>query len=154
MINIPEFENTDSVRIPEWYNNYVGKLFKDEANLVRELDLVAEMNYSQLNNHLGGSIDELPYEVLGTLLINGTDDEKVANILRLKRQKYLEKHPEEYKGVRGAQEGIIGFDGIVHPMSDWRDASMSEKIGVLVGSTCFHYNSDTPGMSSSPKDRF
>jgi len=96
----------------------------------------------------------LPYEFLDTLFINGSDNELVGTILRKKREAYVKKHPEKTRGVPGAGKGIITFDGRFIPQSTWISATDSEKRGALVGSTCFHYNSETPGMGSDPSDRF
>lgn len=143
----------EKVLLPEWYANYVKILHDNKVDLEREIENVGKMSMEELNTHIGGRADELPYEVLGTLLIDGSDSEEVANLLRNKREKFLLNHPEMQKG-RGASEGIITYDGRFISKEDWESASSSEKRGALVGSTCFHYNSGTPGMDSSPKDRW
>jgi len=103
---------------------------------------------------LGGKIEELPYETLNTLFIDGTDDPDVATLLRIKREQHVKIHPEDTRGVPGVDVGISTFDGRFINKATWDTATDSEKRGALVGSTCFHYNSDTPGMGSTPKDRF
>lgn len=140
--------------VPSWYNDYVGKLLNSQKDLAQEVKDVSEMKYEDLSKHIGGRIDELPYEVLGTLLKEGSDDENVASMLREKREEYVKTHPEAYKGVLGASEGIIMHDGRVISQKDLASASESEKRAIFVGSTCFHYNSGTPGMDSNPKDRW
>ena len=102
-----------------------------------------------ISKEIGGNVSDLGYDLLRTLFSEGSDDEQMAEVLRAKRNEYFKAHPELVEKV----EGIIAYDGRVIPMNDWLDASDSEKRGILVGSTCFHYNSDTPGMDSSPNDR-
>lgn len=143
---------TPEMHIPSWYRVYSEKLRQENVNLVEEVNRLSEMRLNDLERHLGGSIKELPYEFLQTLFIDGTDDEQVAGILRDKRQTYLKDHPEAYKGSKGASEGIVGFDGRVWSKAQWDKMTLSERQGVLVGSTCFHYESGTPGMTSNPED--
>lgn len=140
--------------VPMWFGEYTRKIQSDNGDLLVEVKLLSTLNKVKLNNHLGGNIEELPYKILQTLLIEGTDDEEVAEILRSKREIYLKTHPEEYKGVANAGLGIVAFDGRFISQTDWDTASDSEKRAVLVGSTCFHYNSGTPGMDSDPRDRW
>jgi hypothetical protein len=90
---------------------------------------------------------------LKTLFIDGAGDPRVAGMLRKKRTEYLKLHPEEQAG-RGASDGVITYDGRFISKKDWDSATDSEKRAILVGATCFHYNSDTPGMGSSPSDRW
>src|SRR5258706_6642414 len=111
------------------------------------------MDLGKLKKHMGGDINEVSYEFLETLFIDGSDSQEVANVLRTKRQEYLRNHPEK-QVAKGAGEGIITYDGRFISREMWNSATDSEKRGALVGSTCFHYNSDTPGMGSDPKDRF
>lgn len=138
---------------PGWFDRYVQRVNRSNTDLLEEVRSLSGMSQSQLEGYLGGRIEELPYSVLQTLFIDGSDDRRVADVLRRKRAEYLEDHPEEAV-ARGASEGIITFDGRVISKKKWNSASDSEKRGALVGSTCFHYNSDTPGMGSSPDDRF
>jgi len=154
-----EFQNVEQTvstetHIPSWYNDYVGKLLKSQKSLEQEVRDVSEMDSETLKKHIGGRVEDLPYEVLSTLLIDGSDDETVAGILRDKREKYIEDHPEAYKGVPGITDGIIMHDGRVISQKDLASASESEKRAIFVGSTCFHYNSGTPGMDSNPSDRW
>ena len=137
--------------IPEWYRRYSEKLRQEKRDLIGEVESLSHMDSRELSSHIGGSIEELPYEFLQTMFIDGTDDVEVAGILRKKREGYLKDHPEK-QVARGASEGIITFDGRFIPKEMWNTASPSQRIGWLVGSTCFHYNSDTPGMDSSPDD--
>ena len=145
--------NGDGVIVPVWYNAYVGKLRASETDLAQEIENISSMSMSEVNSHIGGNLEELPYEILGPLFIEGSDDEQVAELLRKRRAKYVEIHPEEYKGVPGAMEGVILCDGKFVSKADWDEATDSEKRG-LVGRTCFHWVSDTPNMDSSPKDRW
>ena len=138
--------------VPVWYVEYTKNIPKDK--LLDEVRAISTLSIQEINSRMGGNIAELPYDCLKTLFIDGSDDQEVVLLLRNKRETYLKGHPEVYNGVRGALEGIVSYDGRVVSMEDWKTASDSEKRGVLVGSTCFHYNSDTPGMGSSPKDRW
>lgn len=138
---------------PGWFSGYTGRLKKENKDLLEEIKELSGMPLGQVEMRIGGSLDDLPYQTLQTLFIDGSDDQKVAGILRSKRSQYLLVHPEEQKS-RGASKGIITFDGRFIPKGVWQTATDSEKRGALVGSTCFHYNSDTPNMDSSPTDRF
>lgn len=139
---------------PKWFNEYAKKLKVKNVDLLEEINTLSTLKLASLEKYLGGRLVDLPYETLETILINGSDDENVGALLREKREEYLKIHPEKSKGVSGSGQGIITFDGRFIPQSLWITASDSEKRGALVGSTCFHYNSDTPGMGSDPKDRF
>lgn len=138
---------------PEWFEHYKEKLIKNHKDPLEEVKALSSMTTEELEKHIGGKIGELPYEVLETLFIDGSDDQNVVGVLRTKRADYLKKHPEKQVS-KGASEGIITFDGRFISKKVWETASASEKRGALVGSTCFHYNSDTPNMGSNPKDRF
>lgn len=140
--------------VPKWFDKYTSGLLKRKVDLLREVDELSKLNPGKLRGHLGGNIEELPYEVLETLFIGGSDNGDVAALLRKKREEYVRLHPEKSRGAQGADQGIITFNGRFIPQLMWSSASDSEKRGALVGSTCFHYNSDTPGMGSNPNDRF
>ncbi|KKT35847.1 MAG: hypothetical protein UX12_C0020G0003 [Candidatus Collierbacteria bacterium GW2011_GWC1_45_47] len=140
-------------KVPEWFGKYTDKLRQEKTDLLAEVDRLSEMNLENLTQHIGGNVNELPYEFLQTIFIDGSDDPRVADILREKRGEYLKSHPEK-QVAKGASEGIIAHDGRFIPKALWDTATDSEKRGVMVGSTCFHYNSETPGMGSSPEDRF
>ena len=142
------------IKVPDWYRKYSDRISVTGKDLLQEVKEVSEMNYELLNAHLGGNVDELPYEILQTLFITGTDDDKVAEILRGKRERYLLNHPEMRKSDPRAGMGIITYDGRFIPQKDWETATDSEKRAAMVGSTCFHFNSETPGMGSSPNDRW
>lgn len=154
----PELENKYEATfpkknsVPPWYVEYAKNVPKDK--LLDEVRTISSLSIQEINSRMGGNIAELPYDCLKTLFIDGSDDQEIVLLLRKKRETYLKDHPEAYNGVRGALEGIVSYDGRVVSMEDWKSATDSEKRGVLVGSTCFHYNSDTPGMGSSPKDRW
>lgn len=149
-----KIDSGEKVYVPEWFVKYANKLREDETDLLKEVDDLSKMTQDQVNKHIGGNFQELPYEFLDTMFIGGTDDERVAAELRKKREIYLKTHPEKSRGVSGIDKGIVTFDGRFIPQKTWVTATDSEKRGALVGSTCFHYNSDTPGMDSSPEDRF
>lgn len=140
--------------VPKWYNNYVEGLIKSGKDITEDIETAGSMSKEQLDAHFGGKIEELPYEILRSILEKGSDDESVGAILRGKRAEYLKDHKEDYKGVSNAGKGVIAFDGRFIPIQDWESATESEKRAIMVGSTCFHYNSDTPGMGSNPKDRW
>lgn len=140
--------------IPAWINKYNQRLQKNNIDLPTEIEKLANMKQDDLNRYLGGKISELPYEILGVLLIGGSEDEKVAELLRSKRERYLLNHPEMSRGVPGAGEGVITFDGRFIPKSKWITATDSEKRAAMVGTTCFHFNSETPGMGSGINDRW
>lgn len=146
-------EKGKEVRVPEWFKKYSDNLRGKKVDPLVEVNNLANMKLDQLKKHMGGNINELPYELLQTLFIDGSDSAEVADVLKLKRKEYLLNHPEKQM-ARGASEGIITYDGRFISKEVWNTASDSEKRGALVGSTCFHYNSDTPGMGSSPKDRW
>lgn len=138
---------------PRWFEEYVSKTKKTDRDLLTEIKALSEMSPTEIKNYIGGDIKDLPYETLETLFIDGSDNKDVVDILHKKRDVYIKIHPEK-QIARGASEGIIGFDGRVIPVEKWSSASDSEKRNFLVGATCFHLNSDTPGMDSSPNDRF
>lgn len=150
---IPTLKESEVANIPAWYGQYTDRLRESNEDLLAEVDRLSHMTLDQLEDKLGGKIEELPYEFLQTMFIDGSDHPEVADVLRRKRQGYLKDHPEQ-EVAKGAAEGIITFDGRFVPKKLWDTATDSEKRGALVGSTCFHYNSDTPGMGSSPQDRF
>lgn len=141
------------VILPEWYEKYIDNFVQSKKDLDLEKAHVEKLNPEDLKSHIGGNFEELPYEALQVLMPKGSDDIIVADVLRDKRTKYLKEHPEMQKD-RGASEGVIAFDGRFIPMSDWETATASERRAILVGSTCFHFNSGTPGMDSNPKDKY
>jgi hypothetical protein len=145
-------ENLNNV--PNWYNEYVDKLVQSGRDITLEAEEASKMSSDKLNEHLGGKINDLPYEVLRSLLPNGSDDENVGAVLSGKRAEYLKNHKDEYKGNHDAGKGVITYDGRFISKQDWDSATDSEKRAIMVGSTCFHFNSDTPGMGSDPKDRW
>jgi len=138
---------------PDWYEGYKKRIVEGGVDLLDEIKKVSEMKLEEITKHMGGKIEELPYVVLKELFIEGSEDQRVADILRKKRTNYLKLHPEEQIS-RGASEGVITYDGRFISKEDWDTASDSEKRAVLVGSTCFHFNSGTPGMDSNPEDRW
>lgn len=140
--------------IPKWFDDYKVRFFDEKFDALKEIDKLSTLNIKQLNEHLGGSFEDLPYEVMDTLLVDGTDVTEVAEILKAKRVQYLKIHPEMTRGVPGADQGIITFNGRFINKNIWSTATPSEKRSALVGTTCFHYNSGTPGMDDSPDDRF
>ncbi|NCP46810.1 hypothetical protein AUJ42_03040 [Candidatus Collierbacteria bacterium CG1_02_44_10] len=95
--------STDSETIPSWFGNYTQKIRDEGRDLLTEVSIMEKMTPQQLNEHLGGSFEELPYEFLDTLFINGSDNELVGTILRKKREAYVKKHPEKTRG--GARGG-------------------------------------------------
>jgi len=141
------------IRLPDWYIKFSDNFSKSKKDISQEVANVEIMDKEILEKYIGGSIEELPYEALQVLLPNGSDDDNVGDILREKRTNYLKIHPEMSKS-KNSDGHIIAFDGRIIPMADWLTATDSEKRAILVGSTCFHYNSDTPGMDSNPKDRY
>lgn len=152
-INVPDIEH-EGEKIPAWFGEYTKRLADTNKDLLDEVKELASMKLEDVKKHIGGNPEELPYEFLDTMLITGSDDEEMALILRSKREKFVHRHPDQSRGVPGIEKGISTFDGRFIPQKTWVTASDSEKRGALVGSTCFHYNSDTPGMGSDPKDRF
>ena len=70
------------------------KLRQEKRDLIGEVESLSHMDSRELSSHIGGSIEELPYEFLQTMFIDGTDDVEVAGILRKKREGYLKDHPE------------------------------------------------------------
>ena len=138
---------------PQWYHDYTDRLISGKVDMANELRKLSELGVNRLNQRLNGDINDLQYCFLRTLFPDGSEDEEVANILRKKRTEYLKTHPEE-RIARGASVGIIGFDGRFYTMEQYEGMTDSEKRGVFVGSTCFHYNSETPGMGSKPTDRY
>lgn len=141
------------VKVPKWFEEYADKFSRSGKQLKTEVFDMSKMTADELNKHLGGDFKELPYEALGTILSEGSDDLNVAKSLREMRETYLADHPEKQIS-KGASEGVITFDGRFISQKDWETATDSEKRAIMVGSTCIHFNSDTPGMGSSPKDRF
>lgn len=128
---------------PEWYQKFAERLSLGEfSKTIKKLDT---MNFTELKCYLGGDIRELPYEFLQILFPDGSDNIRVAIFLRQQREKYLIVHPEQEQG-RGATEGVIGYDGRFVHISVWNELSPADRFVLLVGTTCFHYNSDTPGF--------
>lgn len=141
-------EGDATVCLPEWYTRYVGALTGQSDLLENEIVNLSKMNLVELKERMGGDITEIPYDFLRTIFPTGSSDESVVNILRKKRTDYLKLHPEEQK-IKDADKGVIGFDGRFYPETAWEKMTPAERRGVVVGTTCFHYNSDTPGMSDT-----
>lgn len=135
---------------PEWYQEYLKKINNNRVDLLDLVRRLSSMQMDDISSEMNGNVEDLGYELLSTLFSEGSTDERMAAVLTRKRGEYVKKHPE----LVGKSEGIITFDGRVISMEDWNTATDSEKRAILVGSTCFHYNSGTPGMDSSPKDRW
>ena len=146
--------SSDKELVPEWFGKYVNSIREKGSDLLAEINKLSTMKLAELNMYLGGNVDSLPYELLNTLFINGSDDLEVGAILSKKREGYVKLHPKMTRGVPEIERGIITYNGSFIPQSVWETATDSEKRGALVGSTCFHYNSGTPGMDSKPTDRW
>jgi len=149
----PEKAKGQEKAIPEWFESYKKALAENKVDLLEEIKNLSTHTYEDISKRIGGPVENLPYDVLRSLFINGFDDEKLAGILRDKRTEYLNDHPEEVFS-KNASEGVITFDGRFISKADWDTATDSEKRAIMVGSTCFHYNSDTPGMGSNVNDRW
>ena len=140
---------------PGWFIKHLLVLGqRGEDACLEEIKSLATMNLNEVNGLLGGEVRDLPYEMLCTMFIEGTADEQIASTLRAKREDYLKRHPNLRSSDPDAGRGVIAYDGRFISWKDWESATDSEKRAIMVGSTCFHYNSDTPGMSSSPNDRW
>ena len=154
-VGLPIREDLTNIEVaPDWFDNYLQRLNVEGRDLLEEVKLLSTFDVKRLEERLGGPVNEIPYETLMTLFVEGSDDPLVAEVLRNKRAVYLKSHPEEYKGAIGAGMGVITYDGRFISQKDWQTTTDSEKRAILVGSTCFHYNIDTPGMGSDSKDRF
>lgn len=136
--------------LPEWFKTYKKKLHDENTDLEEEIKNLSKLKESQLIERLGGKIQDLPYEVLQMLFVDGSDHDEVADVLRKKREGYLKSKPDYAE--RFGKGFIVGFDGRIWSVEQWSSMTPSEKRGVMVGSTCFHYESGTPGMSSEPGD--
>ena len=147
---VPEAEVTP----PGWFAQFAKELSENAAvtNLREYIATVEGLSLTELNQLIGGNFAELPYEFMRKVLPDGSDDDQVATIFRSKREEYLEKHPEEKQGGNAA-EGVIGQDGRFMQIDDWNSLSPSDKFIVLVGPTCFHFNTDVPGYGSEPSVR-
>jgi len=141
------------VESPAWFNEYVSDLKENNVDFLDEVNTISSLSLDEIEERIGGELSELPYEYLQTLFIDGTDVLEVASFLREKREKYLLNHPE-LQLSKGYSEGVISNDGRFISKEEWESASDSEKRAIMVGSTCFHYNSGTPGMDSNPDDRW
>jgi|GEM_PF-5291719 hypothetical protein len=152
---VDELINKESVSQPppEWFSDYVDNLKKSKTDLLDEIKKLSAMSLNQVESRIGGKLDDLPYEYIKTLFIEGSDNEEVADSLRKARNRYLLNNPKEQL-ARGASEGVISNDGRFISLEEWNSATESEKRAIMVGSTCFHYNSGTPGMDSEPSDRW
>lgn len=147
-------ETYTTLEVPLWFKQYRQRFYDDNFDILNEIDTLSKMDLKKLSDRMGGNFTDLPYEVMDTLLVDGSDVPEVVNVLRKKRTDYLKLHPEMTRGVPGADEGIITFNGRFINKAMWATASPSEKRSALVGTNCFHYNSGTPGMDDSPDDRF
>jgi len=134
---------------PEWYDDYVKKIHEEDVDLLSLVRRFSEMSIEEISKEIGGNLSDLNYDTLKTLLSEGSENAEVAQLLRDKRTTFLKE-----SGQLPQIEGIVAYDGRVIPMKDWLSATDSEKRAILVGSTCFHYNSGTPGMDSNPTDRY
>ncbi len=139
---------------PDWFKDYVKKIREEKRDILQELQKLSMMKLDEINKHIGGNFEDLPYEIMDTLLVDGSESKDVVDILIRKRTDYIKIHPEKTRGVSGADEGIITFNGRFINKKVWDTASDSEKRSAMVGTTCFHYNSGTPNMDDSPNDRF
>ena len=137
-----EFKSQPDNDPPQWYQEFAAEVAtKNITDVVGEL---ANMNFTQLQAKMGGDIKDLPYELLQVVFPDGSENEEVAQFLREKRESYLKEHPEEAQG-RGAANGIIGYDGRFYSYEYLKELKPADMFVILVGTTCFHYNSDTPG---------
>lgn len=140
----------EAVCPPNWYVSYAEKLAQSE-NVAAEIGRLSTLTLSEVEKMIGGPIEDLPYDNLQTIFPQGSDDETVGALLRKKREVYLNVNPEQ-RVAAGAGEGVIGFDGRFWPIIQFNKMTPSERIGVMVGTTCFHYMGETPGMTSIPED--
>lgn len=147
-------EKISTVEVPEWFDEYRKTFNNEDFDVLKEIAKLSAYDLKELEKYIGGKFEELPYEIMDALLIDGTNSLEVAEILKIKRKEYLKIHPEMSRGVPGIDVGITTFNGRFINKDLWATASDSEKRSALVGTTCFHYNSGTPGMDDSPNDRF
>jgi len=115
-------------------------------NYLKEIDHLSQLDLVHLKIEIG-NYDNLPYEVLKTFLPDGTKDQMVAQVLRHKRGVWLKDHPDQSIADSNALEGVITFSGQFVPKKIWEKMSRGERRGVLVGSTCSHFEHGVPGMS-------
>jgi hypothetical protein len=131
--------------LPVEVKEYVNGILKDSGKLREEVEGLIGMGMEGVNKRLGVDMNKLPYEILRVLFPDGSDHAEVGKILSKKREEYLKTHPEE-QVAKGASKGVITCDGMFVSQDRWDQATPAERRTILVGRTCFHWNSDTPGM--------
>jgi len=131
---------------PDWFLKYSESLV-DDRRLAEEQKSLEGLGLDAIKARLGGDIKDLPYPSLQLLFPKGSDDEEVGAVLREKRTEFSMDHPEILN--LGDSEGIISADGVVVLKSDYDKMTAAQKRGVMVGRTCFHYESGRRGMSDT-----
>ena len=141
--NAFDLQKMDMSNLPGWLVAYYTKVSQDHgvSGYDEYVAFVENLSLPELNARLGVKFEDLSYNDMRAVLPDGSEDEQVSDIFRNKREEYITEHPEEMQG-KGAAEGVIGYDGRFIPLSDWETLTPDDKFAILVGMTCFHYNSD------------
>ena len=116
------------------------------VDYAKETDRLSNLRSDDLRAEIG-DYQQLPYEVLRNLLPGGTEDGEVAQVLRDKREVWLVDHPDQSVVKLNAAKGVITFSGQFVSQDVWMKMTMGERRGVLVGTTCSHYEHDVSGLS-------
>jgi len=131
--------------VPEWFSKFVAENMKDEESAKATIAKNVFMDLDTLKARLGGDLKDVPYKTLLAVLPY-SEIPQVGLELSNIRKNYLREHPEE--NVTKQNSYYITYDGRVI-LDEGQELTPAQKREITVGTTCFHYNSDTPGMSDT-----
>lgn len=145
----PQVARSEQVKVekavPEWFSKFVATNMKDEDSAKAAVSKITRMDLDSLKSFLGGDLRDVPYKTLLVALPYSEIpqvDLELSNI----RKAYLREHPEE--NTTKAPSYYITYDGRVI-LDEGQELTPAQKREITVGTTCFHYNSGTPGMSDT-----
>lgn len=131
--------------VPDWFVRHLQSIGTEKERVEAEIVENTRLDMASLERKFGGKIQEIPFEILSHV-IRRSDDPFVDREIKIMSQRYYRLHPDENPALKN--QYYITYDGRIIPDTG-QELTPAQKREITVGTTCFHYNSGTPGMSDT-----